>query len=257
MTSLFLGLLLAASPAFPQFGPTKRLPVTAQATAVRTVPAIPKYDVKRAASKIVVDGKLDDTAWARANTLELQFPWEFQKGAKQKTIARVLWDDENLYVAYDCTDSDVVAHYDKRDDPTYKDDAVEIFINPNPQQTFYYGLEMNAKGVLYDYFYAFPQLLLARIDFSGVQLATNIRGTLNQTADQDQGWTLELAIPWKNFSELTKKLPPEVGSAWHVNLNRWDGTEPNRRLSVWSDTAQPTANPHNPSRFGQLIFSKD
>lgn len=217
---------------------------------------IPAYEVKRNTSRIVVDGKIDDAAWKQANTLELQFPWEAQTGAKQKTIARLLWDDENLYVAYDCTDSDIVAHFDQRDDPTYRDDAVEIFINPDPQQQFYYGLEMNAKATLYDYFYAFPQLLIARLDFTGVQLATHIRGTLNQTSDKDQGWSLELAVPWKNFTELSKTLPPTAGSSWYVNLNRWDGTEPNRRLSVWSDPQLSRPNPHNPKRFGRLTFVK-
>ncbi len=215
---------------------------------------VPSYDVKRTTSRIVVDGKIDDVAWRQASTLELQFPWEAQTGAKQKTIVRLLWDDENLYVAYDCTDSDIVAHFDQRDDPTYRDDAVEIFINPDPQQQFYYGLEMNAKATLYDYFYAFPQLLIARLDFTGVQLATHIRGTLNQTSDKDQGWTLELAIPWKNFTELSKTLPPAAGSSWYANLNRWDGTEPNRRLSVWSDPQLPRPSPHNPKRFGRLTF---
>ena len=44
------------------------------------------------------------------------------------------------------------------------------------------------------------------------------------------------------------------GSFWTANLNRWDGTEPNRRMSNWSDPLQPRANPHVPSRFGQLVF---
>lgn len=219
---------------------------------------VPEYQVKRAPSKIIVDGRADEVAWRHANTLELQFPWAAQTGAKQKTVARLLWDDENLYVVYDCTDADIVAHHDQRDDPTYKDDAVEIFISPDPKQEFYYGLEMNAKATLYDYFYAFPQLLIARLDFTGVQLATHLRGTLNQTSDKDQGWTLELAIPWKNFVELSKTtLPPAAGSTWYANLNRWDGTEPNRRLSVWSDPQLPKPNPHNPKRFGKLTFVKE
>src|SRR2546422_11568389 len=88
-------------------------------------------------------------------------------------------------IGYDCEDADIVAHYTERDDPTYKDDAVEIFINPDPLQTFYYGMEMNARAVLFDYFYVFPKLLLKRVNFSGIQLATNIRGTLNQTGDRD------------------------------------------------------------------------
>ena len=39
-----------------------------------------------------------------------------------------------------------------------------------------------------------------------------------------------------------------------MNINRWDGTEPNRRLSVWSNSAQPKPNPHNPDRFGEIVF---
>src|SRR5438876_7969757 len=102
---------------------------------------IPTYEVKRASRPIVVDGKLDDAAWRAAGTIEFQFPWTQQTGAKQKTIARVLWDDQFLYVGYDCEDADIVAHYTERDDPTYKDDAVEIFINPDPSQTLYYGMD--------------------------------------------------------------------------------------------------------------------
>lgn len=215
---------------------------------------VPRYAVKRAPNPIVVDGKVDDPAWREAGTIVFVFPWDAQTGAKQRTVARLLWDDQYLYVGYDCTDTDVVAHYQNRDDPTYKDDAVEIFINPNPSQHFYYGMEMNARAALYDYLYAFPQLLIGRVNFEGVLLATNVGGTLNQTGDKDDGWSLEVAIPWKNFSELAKKLPPAVGSVWRANLNRWDGTEPNRRLSQWSNSGMEKPDPHNPDRFGELEF---
>jgi Domain of unknown function (DUF1083). len=216
----------------------------------REVGPVPRYEVKRASGHILVDGKLDDAAWKSANTLTFQFPWEQQTGAKQKTVARLLWDDENLYVGYECEDSDIVAHFEKRDDPTYRDDAVEIFINPNPaQQALYYGLEMNARAVLYDYLYVFPTVLINRVDFSGVQLATHIRGTLNVRGDKDEGWSLEVAIPWTNFKELAKNLPPAPGSIWTANLNRWDGLEPDRRLSQWSDSGLKQTSPHQPARF--------
>lgn len=218
---------------------------------------VPRFEVKRAAGKITIDGKLDDVAWSQAKSVEFVFPWEQQTGAKQKTTAYLLWDDENLYVAYRCEDTEITAQFDRRDDPTYRDDAVEIFINPKPsQRDFYYGLEMNARAVLYDYFYVFPKLLLKRIDLSGVRLATNIQGTLNASGDKDQGWTLELSIPWHNFEELGTGKAPEPGAVWTANLNRWDGAEPARRLSQWSDSGMDRPNPHQPARFGELIFSK-
>jgi hypothetical protein len=219
-------------------------------------PAIPRYEVKRAAGRIVIDGKLDDKAWAAAASAEFVFPWEFQTGAKQKTTAKLLWDDDYLYVGYECEDSDIVALRTERDEPTYLDDAVEFFVNPKPSQTdVYFGMEMNARGVLYDYLMVDSKYAFKRFNLQGVLLATSIRGTLNTRGDQDQGWSLEVAIPWVNFEELAKR--PTTGTIWTANLNRWDGVEPNRRLSMWSDPVQAQANPHVPARFGQLVFVEE
>ena len=216
-------------------------------------PPLPRYEVHRATSRIVVDGKGDDAAWSAASRIELIFPWEAQTGAKQKTTARLLWDDRNLYVLYECEDADIVAFRTEHDDPTYLDDAVEIFINPLPSQTgIYYGLEMNARGVLYDYTMYQAKYILKQFDLQGVQLATFIDGTMNARGDKDKGWSLEVSIPWTNFAPLSK--PPAAGTVWAANINRWDGVEPNRRMSNWSDPMRPRADPHVPERFGQLAF---
>jgi hypothetical protein len=216
---------------------------------------LPRYEAKRAAGPIAIDGRLDEKAWAAAPAVELIFPWESQTGAKQKTTVRLLWDDRFLYVGYECEDRDIVALHTERDDPTYRDDAVELFINPKPSQTgLYYGLEMNARAVLYDYVMYDSRYALKRFNMQGVQLATFIRGTLNTRGDEDQGWSLEVAIPWANFEELSAR--PEPGAVWTMNLNRWDGVEPDRRMSNWSDPQQPRPNPHAPARFGQLVFGK-
>jgi len=53
-----------------------------------------------------VDGKLDKKAWAAAPAIEFVFTLESQSGAKQKTTARLLWDDDYLYVGYECEDVD-------------------------------------------------------------------------------------------------------------------------------------------------------
>lgn len=224
----------------------------------RPAPPIPKYDVRRATAPIVIDGKVDDKAWAGAATAELTFPWDSQTGAKQKTVARLLWDDEHLYVSYECEDADITAQFTQRDDPTYRDDAVEIFINPRPasQFTSYIGLEMNARGVLYDYVTVAvaptQRMLLKRFDLNGAKVAASLNGTLNERADKDRGWSLEVSIPWENFEGFSRR--PATGTSWRFNLNRWDGVEPDRRMSIWSDSMQERPNPHVPERFGEMRF---
>ena len=215
---------------------------------------VPRYEVKRAGAPLTIDGTLDEAAWAAAPVATLQFLWESQTGPKQMTRARLLWDAQALYIAFDADDADITAQFLERDDPTYRDDAVEIFINPNPQQeAVYYGFEMNARGVLYDYLNYNSRTLFKRFDATGVKIATSLRGSLNVRTDTDKGWSLEASIPWANFEELSRR-PPVAGTVWKANFNRWDGVQPNRRMSIWSDPQNNESWPHVPSRFGEIVF---
>ncbi len=218
-------------------------------TEIAGLPPVPRYNIHRTKEKIAVDGKLSEKAWKKSTPVILMFPWEFQTGKKQPTSVKLLRDQDYLYVGYECEDSDLTATLENRDDPVYKDDCVEIFINTNPAADHYFGFEMNARGVLYDYFFAYPEKHNLTPNLEGVLLKTEMRGTLNQSTDQDRGWTLEVAIPFKSLNATPKK-----GDQWKIQLNRWDGTGPNRRLSMWSNSGMKKANPHNPERFGKIVF---
>jgi len=218
------------------------------------LPTLPSYAVKVVKDKPVIDGRLSEKFWSGAAPITLLFPWEDQTGAKQRTTVKLLRDQNYLYVGYECEDADITARYENRDDPVYKDDCVEIFIRPGEKSDHYIGLEMNARGVLYDYFFPFPGKLEPGLNLDGVSLKTHLRGTLNQSEDKDQGWSLELAIPWQSLSKLAERLPPAGDEQWRVQINRWDGTEPQRRLSMWCQSGLKRPNPHNPERFGKLTF---
>jgi len=235
------------------------LPLAAQSSTPAPAPAqpappIPRYEVRRAATLINVDGKLDDAAWATASEpATLQFFWDAQTGAKQKTRAKLLWDDQALYLGFDADDADITGQLTERDTAVYRDDALEVFINPNPkQEVVYYGFEMNVRGALYDYLNYTERTFFKRYDATNVKIATTVRGTLNVRTDTDEGWSLEASIPWANFEELSRR--PAVGAIWKANINRWDGVEPARRMSEWSDPVQRTAWPHGAARFGELVF---
>jgi hypothetical protein len=222
---------------------------------VAAQPAIPRYEVHRAPAAITVDGELNDAAWsAAAPAVSLQFLWDDQTGAKQQTFVRLLWDADALYIGFEADDADLTARFMNRDDPTYRDDALEIFINPNPaQESVYYGFETNALGTPYDYLNYETRTFFKRFDATDLQIGVALDGTLNERDDVDRGWSLELAIPWENFEELARRRPA-IGAIWRANLNRWDGVEPDRRMSIWSDPMNDESWPHVPERFGELVF---
>lgn len=235
---------------------TAAAPAAGQAPAANDAPPppLPTYEVRRATTPIVVDGRIDEDAWKAASPpVSLQFLWDEQTGPKQETLVRLLWDDDYLYVAYEADDRDLVSTLTNRDDPVYREDALEIFVNPRPSQVgIYYGLEINALGVMYDYLLHDSVSFFKHFDMADLEIGVNLRGTLNERDDVDEGWDLEVAIPWGNFEVLSRR--PQVGAVWTANLNRWDGVGQERRMSIWADPLVSRPHPHYPSRFGELHF---
>lgn len=214
----------------------------------------PRYEVRRAVAPLTIDGRVTAEEWSQASpAVEFIFPWDQQTGAKQKTRARLLWDDTNLYVAYEVQDTDIVAQFTERDAWVYRDDTVELFLNVRPSQIAgYYAMEVNVRGAMMDYFCVDAQYYIKRFQMEGVKLGARIDGTLNEREDRDRGWSVEMAIPWENFSDMAR--PPQAGTVYTAELNRWDGVEPNRRLSVWVDSKLDWPHPHAPAQFGDLVF---
>ena len=163
---------------------------------------IPTYEMHRAMVAPRIDGKLDDAAWQAAKPVTFVFPWTGQTGKTQKTVARLTWDNDNLYVAYECEDSDITAVQTRHDDPTYKDDAVEIFIAPPGVKNLYLGLEMNARAVLYDCLYPFPQRIIKNYDLPGVTAGgCESRARSTTAATRTAAGISKCRFPWRAFAD--------------------------------------------------------
>ena len=212
----------------------------------------PVYMVERAQGTITVDGVPDEADWEEAQSVgDFVFPWwDESKGSKAQTVAKVLWDDENLYLCFFCYDPYIYAEFTERDDATYLDDCVELFAAPNPDEVWqYYGFEINVRGAVLDYArYGEGGKLDFPWNAAGVRIESSVIGTLNDDTDTDQSWTVEAAIPFSNFPTR-----PRVGDAWRANLNRCGG-QTEQQYSQWSSSDTPGPNFHVPPRFGQMVF---
>ncbi|MEX2260331.1 MAG: carbohydrate-binding family 9-like protein [Bryobacteraceae bacterium] len=215
----------------------------------------PSYDILRTPSPITVDGKLDEPVWRHAPSAgDFHFNW-WKDGAKEQTVAKLLWDDENLYVGYYCHDKHISASVTKRHGPVSKDDCVEVFLSPNPEKIRnYYGFEINVIGTMLNFlradwhkgpFYWEPEGVRYRTSFHGL--------TVKQESPDDEHWILELAIPFKNFEKDAANTPPKDGDAWRLNLNRAGGIT-NAQYSTWSPVSTPKPNFHAPEAFGHVRF---
>src|SRR5579859_2810645 len=112
------------------------------------------YDCHHAPAPIRVDGKLDDEAWKRA-------PWtdwfvDIRDASYSEprfhTRAKMLWDDDYLYVAAELEEPDVWATLTEHDSVIFRDNDFEVFLNPTGDTLNYFEFEINALNTDWDLF---------------------------------------------------------------------------------------------------------
>ena len=215
------------------------------------------YTIYRSGEEIDIDGQLDEVAWTAAPDVgKFQFPW-YQAGVKEQTVAKLLWDNENLYVSFLCEDAHIWAEAMQRDGPVYRDDCVEVFAAPNPAQPkTYFNIEMNVLGIFLDEYHPGERekKVEGKWNGEGIRIATSIAGSLNDDEDEDQYWILEAAIPLKNYAQAGGVVPPQPGDVWYLGLNRCGG-KTNQQYSQWAPSQTKRPNFHRPIDFGPVTFS--
>ena len=110
-----------------------------------------------------------------------------------------------LYVGADLEEPDVWATLTTRDSVIYQENDFEIFIDPDGDTHEYYELEINALNTVWDLMLVQPYRdggpAIDAWDIAGLKTAVHVRGTLNRPGDKDDGWSIEIAMPWKVLAE--------------------------------------------------------
>jgi hypothetical protein len=245
-----------------------------------------KYVAYRAPVKLNVDGKLDEAAWTSAAWTDafVDIEGDARPRPRFRTRAKMLWDDEYFYVAADMEEPDVWGTLTERDSIIFRDNDFEIFMDPDGDTHAYGELEVNALGTPWDLLLIKPYRdggpAIHAWDIAGLQVGIDVRGTLNRPGDRDDGWTVEIAMPWKILRETTRgQKPPQPGERWRVNFSRvqWQvdvlGTGPSTPLGTgyvkrlkpgtkdplpednWVWSPQGAIDMHMPERWGYVQFS--
>jgi len=214
---------------------------------------------------IKLDGKLDEPAWktaastgplvdVRTGEPNLAFPVNGE--------VKLLWSDAGMYVAFSVADKDIIGSFKKgdRDPHLWTKDTVEIMVDPDGDgdNKDYYEIQINPQNLVFDsQFDAYNE---PRVEPDGpfghqewsanTKSAVSLDGTLDQSTDEDRGYTVEAFFPWKSFSKA-QKLPPEVGSSWRINFYAMK----NNGGVSWSPILGQ-GNFHKASRFGRVVWSK-
>ena len=218
------------------------------------------YVCYRTAGEITIDGKLDEPSWENAEeTAEfVDISGEGFPNPKYRTTAKMLWDDEFLYVAAEMEEPDLRASLTEHDSIIYRDNDFEVFLDPDGDGKNYFEIEINAFGTVFDLMLDKPYRVggnfLMQWNCPGLKTAVCCTGTLNNASDCDSGWVVEMAIPRKALS-LNFDNPLLSGKCWRVNFSRVQWLKKGRPEEnwVWSPTGK--IDMHMPDRWGYVFFS--
>ena len=140
-----------------------------------------------------------------------------------------------------------------RDSQVYRDDCVEVFASPELQHPEnYFNIEMNALGQQLDQYRPNGEKL-NNWNPDGIKIGVTIAGTLNNSEDSDEGWTLEAAIPFKHFAKVLPGGRPNPQDRWRLNLSRLE--DDMKSKSQWSQGDRNFARFHHPEYFGFVEFA--
>lgn len=166
----------------------------------------------------------------------------------EETIVKACWDEEYLYLRYECDDSHMVSPFNKHDDPLYEHDVVEVFISEAEDAKQYAEIVVSPNNIVYDAWVNHhddgnPLAFLLHTDWDAEDLETSV-----EAGNGRRIYTLR--IPFINF-----QTPPEPGVQWRINFFRID-EEPSGRqhFQAWSPTG--LINYHVPEKFGWIVFEE-
>jgi len=223
------------------------------------------YTAQRRIDTITVDGLLTEASWANAVSTSIFTVWDGSVAPVElQTSAKMIWDDQYLYVGITAKDPDVYATYVGRDVRCWDQDNFEVFVTV-PGTTGYVEVEGSPIGAFWDgYWTSVYNGPGATYTMTNLQVGGHVNGTLNNPADQDIGFTGEIRFPFSDIYQVSGGHPTN-GTQLRINLNRinWDtpetlggtGAQGSRTFYTWSPLPGAKADFHQPDKFGTVTFS--
>lgn len=234
------------------------------------------YTAFKVEGELYIDGIDNEASWQSALWSDNFIDIEGVKQPKYATKIKMAWSDNYFYIFAKMEEPHVWGYLKQRDTVIYYNNDFEVFIDPNGDTHDYYELEVNALNTVWDLFLTKPYRnggkVLDSWDIQGLKSAIKIDGSINNPSDKDEGWTLEIGIPWAVIAEASDSANIPINQFWRINFSRvnWDFDLINNKYYrrkgadnnylpeynwVWSP--QGVINMHEPEHWGYVYFSDE
>lgn len=239
----------------PSDDQNRALALTVEVGGADAQAALPRLIARRTTGEIKLDGKLDESDWAQTERSAPFVATMTGANAAFKADVRVLYDAERLYLGYSVEDDLLKSSFQKDDDHLWEQDCVELMIDPDGDGKNYFEAQVAPTGRVFDTRYdtrRSPRPFGDMAWSSKMTASVLVRGTVNDDSE-DEGYDVELAVPWSAFAAGGGDgAPPNEGATWRMNFFVMDAREKGQRACGWSPPL--IGDFHTLNRFGRVVF---
>jgi len=219
---------------------------------------VKKYEVERVETAIDLSGDWDGAAWGGVEAVELTNYMGDRPEHWPKTEAKVLYDDENIYVIFRVEDEYVRAIAKGFHGRVFEDSCVEFFFSPGQNiENGYFNVETNCGGAMLFYFQKKPRVDSVEVaveDCRRVEIYHSQPEIVEPEKQQPTVWFIEYRLPLDILEKYRKVERPAPGVVWRANFYKCGDKTSRPHWLTWSNVDLPTPDFHQPTFFGTLEF---
>ena len=197
--------------------------VVAEAVSAQFVPRL--FQARRTVTAPVIDGDLSDATWNGAEVIDEFFAYKSGGDpAAADATARILWDETNLYVAFEMFEVDIrsscgLVNQCGHDANLFQGDVIELFVKELAGDSTYYEFEWSPNGDDFDAQFNTRFGPPGTSFESSLTSAVQVQGTVDNGNDSDTSWTVEAAIPLASLSAFSAV---NLATEWFFTVARYD-----------------------------------
>ncbi len=221
----------------------------------------PQYTIRRVTVRPELEGRWHGPAWSWADTLDVAWFHPRSSDHRPRVQARVLYDDEALYVAFRVDDRYVRAVHTEYNGPVCLDSCVECFVRPRPDLG-YFNFETNCGGTLHLSYVEDPtrtpdgfkkRTFVPEGQGGAVRIYHSLPRRVEPERVEETVWTIEYAVPWGVFEAYVGPLGDLAGQEWRGNFYKCGDETSHPHWAAWAPLGEEL-NFHQPRYFAPLRF---
>ena len=221
-----------------------------------------EYTVCRMNGPVDFTCGLENGCWKDLPVINIDQVMEKSTSHRPRTIAKLGYDSENLYLLFEVDDRYVRSIETEYNTNVCLDSCVEFFVQPNGKE--YINFETNCSGTMLAFFISdwhrdpvtraiAKYQAFTEDEFKQIKVYHTLSGVIEGITEPVK-WSLGLQIPRSLFAKFFPGIEFKSGNVWRANFYKCGGMKGYDHWITWSPILGEL-NFHLPEYFSELKFA--